>query len=114
MLQMASFLPDLRWLAFGQRAVVIAYIHWVMLGAISTGFLAALHQKGIFGQQILFATGVWFFVGGFILTECLLAVEEIFYPTPHHTSMLAICAAAMATGFLCMLLSAYIRPVQKG
>ncbi len=72
-LQLLSVIPPFDAFAFHNRGVIIAFIHLVVLGTISTGLIGAFVQLGwIFLSKRLEKTGIGAFLSGFIATELIL------------------------------------------
>lgn len=103
LLQVASALPFMRELVFGRREIVIAYLHWVMLGAITSGFFVALYRRGVFIKKKLFSLGAWLFLTGFITTEFLLTGAGLGFAISGYTALLAVSAVTMLIGILLYL-----------
>lgn len=77
-MQAVSVLPDLSYLAFGFRPVVIGYLHLVLLGFITFFLLGYLFQNGYLsmgkGKHV---PGIIFFVTGVLLNELFLFVQAV-------------------------------------
>ncbi len=72
-LQLLSIVPPFDAYAFHNRGVIIAFIHLVVLGAISTGVIGVFAQLGWFSlSKRLEKTGITAFFSGFVATEFIL------------------------------------------
>lgn len=77
-MQGLSVLPDLSYLAFGYRPVVIGYLHLILLGFITLFLLGFLLQQQFFSSASLRSvTGVGCFVTGVVLNEFFLFVQAL-------------------------------------
>ncbi|WP_127126199.1 hypothetical protein [Pseudoflavitalea rhizosphaerae] len=77
-MQFLSVFPDLSYLAFGYRPVVIGYLHLILLGFISLFLLGyLLQQKYISNVSLRPVIGIFCFVTGVILNEFFLFVQAL-------------------------------------
>lgn len=105
LLQLGSTIPVVSKLAFGFRPVVIAYLHLVLLGIISSFLLIYSYTIGIIqsGTRTLIALAV--FLVGVFLNEAVLAIQGIasflYYPIRHindalfGVSLILLCGALL-------------------
>lgn len=109
MLQFGSIFPTISKLAYGFRPIVVAYLHLILLGVISTFILSnfikfkkhPLLKSGLAGLLIL--------IVGIYLTELILLVQGaasfIYFAVPMINESLFIVAFLMFIGILILLLS---------
>jgi hypothetical protein len=77
LLQLGSTIPELGQLAFGFRAIVIAYLHLVLLAVITVFLLAYLYSVKLIHTNQWTITGLVVFTIGVLLNELVLATQGI-------------------------------------
>lgn len=110
-LQGLSAIPILGQLAFGNRPVIIAYLHLVMLCFVSFFILGFLIREGISGLRgPLARIGLWMWVGGVIGNELLLLTQSVLALSGHvwENSPFYLFGAAMAMSIGSMAYSLFL------
>lgn len=102
-LQAVSVFPIFEKYAFFNKFIIIAYLHLTLLGVISTLLLALFIQKKWLVLQFWVKLGILFFLGGFAISEILLAATGL--GATYWPLVLAIASGSMALGILLFLLS---------
>ena len=74
-LQVLSAFPVLAGFAFGQRNIIVAYLHLVLIGFVSFGVIALYHEIGWFRNSPGYSIAVSIFAAGFFLNEFALLVS---------------------------------------
>lgn len=104
LLQMASAEPGLSTLAFGSRAVVITYLHLVLLVGVSLLLIGLVVAEGLLPVTGIVRTGVLLFAAGVILNELLLATQSIgallYIPIPVIYELLLGVSVLMSVGMI--------------
>ncbi len=77
LLQLGSTVPAISQLAFGTRAVVIAYLHLVLLAIISLFIFFYIYTSKLFTITKSIKYGVIIFIVGVMLNEIVLGVQGI-------------------------------------
>ncbi|MEX6686935.1 hypothetical protein QTN47_05490 [Danxiaibacter flavus] len=72
-LQALSVLPALKNLAFGYRPIIIAYLHFMLLGIVSLFLLVSI--RALFRGGRLFNAGLMFFIIAVAINEVLLVLQ---------------------------------------
>lgn len=104
LLQFISLFPFLEDLAFGNRYLIIAYIHLIMLGFMSFFTLAIFFQLSYLKENsTLVKTGVIALLLGFLGSEFILLALGISLPLFSNLLFLLIASAVMAIGILLVL-----------
>lgn len=103
LLQLLSVIPKLSVLAFGFRAVVIGYLHLVLLGCISLFLIAYLLQTAVSPTRKVFVA-VYMFIAGVILNEFVLMLQGLSgfagILIPYTSEALFVVALVMVAGLL--------------
>ena len=111
-LQLLSMVPGLDDIAFNNRHVIIAFIHWVVLGVVTFGLLAMLAQqrllrlRGWVGQL-----GVAILMTGFIITEWYLVSPAIGITSVYMFTALFYAGLGMAAG-IALIMAAQLLPLK--
>ncbi len=79
-LQTMSAIPAFYPLAFGSRDIIVAYLHLVMLGFVSSGLVFWFLKARLIPENTSFKMGLWLYLVGFATMEGLLAFKGIFQP----------------------------------
>jgi hypothetical protein len=102
-LQFLSIIPSLTKLAFSNHAIVIAFIHLIMLGFVSTFLIAYLAQKEILSfQGVISKIGLTLFMAGFIATEIILGFQFSGWLLLYNVKILAGFTLCLALGVILM------------
>lgn len=105
-LQAISTQPHISQLVFGFRAIVIAYLHLVLLGVISLFLLLFLHTEKFVGTGKNAIKALWFFTIGVFLNEFILLIVGVasfaYFPVPYSNQALFIVALMLLGGALWM------------
>ncbi|HYK55955.1 MAG TPA: hypothetical protein VEV15_05715 [Flavisolibacter sp.] len=97
-LQLFSALPSLALVAYQYRNFVIAYLHLVLLGFISTFFFA---QVFAFLKDVkAMKRGLSFFMFSFLTTELLLVANAFSLAIPYYTQLLLVFSFFFPVGLL--------------
>jgi hypothetical protein len=92
-------------IVFGNRDIIIGYIHLVMLGMVTCGLLWWFSNKDFFDfSNSMSKAGLHLFLSGFVLSEALLSMQFLIYyginpVIPYHL-LLFISAILMLSGFV--------------
>jgi hypothetical protein len=118
LLQTLSTIPALSKFAFAYRPVVIGYLHLILLGCISIFLLAWIYGKGLWqSHKKIAATGLIFFIAGFLGTEGTLMVQGMGYigwvSIPYMSEVLFGSALLLFSGIL-LLFASSRQPVSGG
>lgn len=109
LLQLGSTIPELGKLAFGFRAIVIAYLHLVLLAIISVFLLAYLYSINLIQNNKWTTTGLIVFTIGVILNESVLAVQGIasfsYFALPYVNETLFGAALVLLLGAILLVIS---------
>ena len=102
LLQTISVIPSLSQLVFGIRPIIIAYLHLVLLGAMSLFLIGFVFATG-WAVPVKFARNAAFtFLVGVVLNELLLTVQGFaafaYIPVPFINEMLLGAALLLFTG----------------
>ena len=102
-LQCLSVFPMFSAYAFGNKLVILAYLHLSLIGVITFAFLALMINMKWLSINLASKVGNTFLVIGFVTTESLLVLGglEVFY---NHT-ILFTGSAFMAIGVLALIVS---------
>ena len=104
-LQFTSVLPLLEKLAFGNRFLIMDYIHLVMIGFISFFILAIFFQLSFLKtNSILTKFGISLLIISFIASELILFGLGLSIPFLGNFILLFISSAFMATGILFIII----------
>jgi len=77
-LQGLSLVPGLTTYAFGYRPIVIGFLHLVLLGMVSFFLVGLFIQERLIRIDNRIArTGLWTFVSGVLLNECILMAQGL-------------------------------------
>lgn len=112
-LQLGSTYPPLSQLAFGFRPIVIAYLHLVLLGIITTFILGYLlvTKNLICSKYSLLGLGM--FLGGIIFNEIVLMTQGIagirYESLPFTNELLLLAACIMFCGTLLIAFGEYAK-----
>ncbi len=97
-LQLFSALPSIALMAYQYRNFVIAYLHLVLLGFISTFFFA---QVFAFLKDVkAMKRGLSFFMFSFFTTELLLVANAFSLAVPYYTQLLLVFSFFFPVGLL--------------
>lgn len=111
MLQLGSTIPEISKLAFGFRPIVIAYLHLVLLGAITIFLIAYGYSIRIIPETKLSHAGLLIFVSGVLLNELVLMVQGIasfsYFAVPYVNQVLFIVALIILSGLIMVLISKF-------
>jgi hypothetical protein len=77
LLQLLSIIPALQTLAFATRPIIIGFLHWVMVGFVSTGLLYWFRLYGLIRPSGLWNAGLLLYGAGFLSMEALLISQGI-------------------------------------
>lgn len=102
-LQVISITPSLEFFAFSNRNIVIAYMHLVLIGTLSLGFISIFIQRGWIPIDPLSRTGFLLLLLGFFITEMALIHSAL--SGDGHPMILLIFSGSMLTGILLILFS---------
>jgi hypothetical protein len=109
-MQGLSAIPQLSYLAFGFRPIVIGYLHLILLGFVTLFLLGYLVQQQFLQYQVLPRWGkaaLIVFVGGVILNELLLMTQGIaaigYTGLPWTNYLLLVAALIMCSGLVFFL-----------
>lgn len=109
LLQFGSIIPEVSKLAFGFRPIVIAYLHLVLLGVITTFLLGYAFASEHLPASKLSKLGLSLFVGGIFITEIILLIQGVasfsYITVPYINQSLFAVAVVMFTGLLLILLA---------
>lgn len=76
LLQMGTIIPSLGKLVFGDRTIIIGYLHLVLLGFVSLYLLThLLHNNTLDASRRFVRIAIMIFAGGIIVNEAILMVE---------------------------------------
>ncbi len=104
LLQVGSTYPSLSTLAFGFRPIVIAYLHLVLLGAITIFLIGYMVSGDFVSMKKKSIIGICVFVFGIIFNEILLMAQGVaglkYEGIPYINEMLLIAALIMFSGIL--------------
>ena len=101
LLQFISLFPFLQELAFGNRFLIIAYIHLIMLGFMSFFILAIFFQLSYLKENSnLIKAGIIALILGFCGSEFILLALGFSLPMFNSLFFLLIASTAMAIGIL--------------
>ncbi|MBK7764045.1 MAG: hypothetical protein IPI46_11985 [Bacteroidetes bacterium] len=111
-LQLGSTYPPLSELAFGFRPIVIAYLHLVLLGMISTFLLGNMLVVEHLQFTNVSKWGIGIFISGIIVNECILMAQGIagisYESLPYTNESLLIAAGSMYTGILLVVIGSFL------
>jgi hypothetical protein len=99
-LQVFSALPSFASLAFQNRNFVIAYLHLVLLGFISTFFFARIFAS--LQEVKAVKQGLSFFLLSFFTTELLLIANAFSFAVPYYTQLLLVFTVLFPLGIVWM------------
>jgi hypothetical protein len=105
-LQLAAVVPSLNEWISHQRGIIVAYLHLVLLGFITTFLIGALQL----GRRIVikkFMAALLLLVAGFALTELILVITALFpqiLSELNKALLLLILAVVQLAGFSFMVL----------
>jgi hypothetical protein len=74
-LQVMSAFPVFAGFVFGQRNIIMAYLHLVLIGFVSFGVIALYHERAWFRKSAGYSIAVSIFTAGFFLNEFALLVS---------------------------------------
>ncbi len=97
-LQLFSALPSIASMAYQYRNFVIAYLHLVLLGFISTFFFAQVFA--FFKDVKAVKQGLFFFMLSFFTTELLLVANAFSLAMPYYTQLLLAFSVFFPIGIL--------------
>jgi hypothetical protein len=101
LLQLLSIIPDLGDLAFSSHNIIIAFIHLIMIGIVSSSLLVVLAREKILSLNSFFAkTGVFLFMMGFIGIEFILGFQFTLWLILFDANVLAAFTLCLALGVL--------------
>jgi hypothetical protein len=100
-------------IVFGNRDIIIGYIHLVMLGMVTCGLLWWFSNKEFFDyNNSLSKSGLLLFLSGFVLSEVLLFMQFLIYynavPNLPYHMILFISAILMLAGFMLLWFKQYL------
>lgn len=102
--QLGSTIPALEMLAFSSRPMVIAYLHLVLLGAISLFLLYRILASQLVLLRKSVLIGLFLFFIGFLLNEIVLTIQGSIAITgfwiPYSNELLFIAAVLLFIGIL--------------
>ena len=102
-LQLASIVPYFKDYAFGNRFVIVAYLHLCLIALISFALLGLLLNLKWIKKNVFSKVGVLLLWLGFVGSEIFLVAGGLgifYFPT-----ILLICSTGMAAGVLCLLIA---------
>lgn len=76
LLQFLSAIPSVGDLAFANRNIIIAYLHLVLIGAVSVWLLFFLRTEKFFKDGLHVSGSLYVFLSAFILTEFILLFQS--------------------------------------
>jgi len=98
LLQFFPLLPSFQSIAFSERGVIVAFIHLVMLGVVSSYLIAELLAGRIINPlKIRVRFGLVSFFAGFTISELLLGFQFLYSP-PHFYETLAFATLCIFIG----------------
>lgn len=104
LLQFGSTIPEISKLAFGFRPIVIAYLHLVLLGVLTTFLLGYAYAMSKLPANKLSHIGLILFVGGIFLTEIILLIQGLasfkYISIPYINESLFLVATIMFAGLV--------------
>lgn len=107
-LQLGSTIPAVSHFAFGFRPIVIAYLHLVLLGFVSTFLITYLKSIHILHSNSITTKGIFIFFCGIIFNEFILALQGMgsinYTMIPYSNELLLLAAITMFTGILFLFL----------
>jgi len=107
-LQFISILPFIEKLAFGNRFLIIDFIHLIMIGVLSFFILAIFFQQAFLKwDTVVIKTGILILILGFITSEFILMALGFSIPIYNGLFFLLISSAAMAIGVLIILIGQF-------
>ncbi|RYY66237.1 MAG: hypothetical protein EOO12_04820 [Chitinophagaceae bacterium] len=114
LLQAGTIIPGLGNAVFGDRPVIIGFLHLVFLGFVSFYLLAHLAEEGYFTKTLGGAIPVYVFAAGVFANEGLLMLQGLGVLLGTNSSLfswgLLGAAGLLLSGALLMALSAWRRP----
>lgn len=107
-LQLGSTVPLIGKLAFGFRAIVIAYLHLVLLAIISSFLLVYIYTNNLILNNKKTIIAFTIFIFGIFVNEILLAIQGIaalsYTVVPYVNEMLFIAALILSIGAFSMMM----------
>lgn len=111
MLQTISVIPSLSQLVFGIRAIVIAYLHLVLLGVFSLFILGFLFNHNILKQNKTAIVSAHLFLIGVVLNEIFLAMQGFaafaYISIPHINEILFVTALLLLVSIVFLVQSQF-------
>ena len=110
-IQAGIVIPAIGNAVFGDRPIIIGYLHLVMLGFVTLYLIAHLFQSGYFTNRIKIAkTGIIVFASGVIINEVVLMTQGlsamIMLSSTVYPVLLLIAALWLFSGALLIAMSA--------
>jgi hypothetical protein len=109
LLQSGSIIPELAKLAFGFRAIIIGYLHLVLLGVITLFILGYIVINGYMRINKMAVSGIAVFVAGIFFNELILLIQGTgaisYISVPYTNEMLFGAAILLFTGLLMLNIS---------
>lgn len=109
LLQFGSIFPTISKLAYGFRPIVVAYLHLILLGAISTFILSSLIKYKKMPLLKSGLVGLLVLIVGIYLTEIILLIQGVasfaYFAVPMINESLFVVAFFMFVGILLLLFS---------
>lgn len=103
LLQSLTVFPFLRTFAFQNKPIMLAYLHLSLIGVITMLLLGLLVELRWIVNKFLSKMGLSLLIGGFVLTELLLALSGINVYSNHW--LLFLGSGAMALGIFLLLIN---------
>ena len=102
LLQALSCIPSLSLYAFGNRSLVIAFLHLVLLGFVSLFIVGYFLQTGLIKENRNTRIGIYIFSSGIFLNELILMLQGIgaiaYIVIPFANELLWVIALIMVSG----------------
>ena len=109
LLQSGSIIPELAKLAFGFRAIVIGYLHLILLGVITLFILGYIVINQYMRINKVAVTGIAVFIAGIFFNELILLIQGAgaisYISVPYTNEMLFGAAVLLFAGLLILNIS---------